>query len=127
MLGTTLQFSFFYLTAGRPSIQLSEDHSSLFAGKKHSYSCAVDGWPLPVVWWLKNGQKLHNDTINQKFTVERTIKGEELVNVTLHILDVDIGDSGNYTCKAMNNITTENRSIIVSVTCKTLWVVTVGS
>ena len=48
------------------------------------------------------------------------IKGEELINVTLHIRDVDIEDSGNYTCEAMNNITTENRSIIVSVTCKTL-------
>ena len=120
ILRTTLQFSSFHLTAGRPSIQLSEDLSSLFAGKKHSYSCAVEGWPLPVVRWLKDGQKLHNDTIDQKIIIERTIKGEELVNVTLHILDVDIGDSGNYTCEAMNNITTENRSIIVSVTCKTL-------
>ena len=120
ILGKTLQFSSFYLTAERPSIQLSEDLSSLFAGKKHSYSCAVEGWPLPVVRWLKNGQKLHNDTINQKIIVERTILGEELIDVTLHILDVDIGDSGNYTCEAMNNITTENHSIIVSVTCKAL-------
>lgn len=117
-MGTTLQFSFFYLTAGRPSIQLSEDLSSLFAGKKHSYSCAVEGWPLPVVRWLKNGQELQNDEINQKIIIERRIKGEEHINVTLHILHVDIQGSENFTCEATNNITTESRSFIVS--CKAL-------
>jgi len=63
---------------------------------------------------------LQNDEISQKIIIERRIKGEELINVTLHILDVDIQDSGNFTCEATNNITTENRSFIVSVSCKAL-------
>ena len=104
---------------GRPSIQLySESASFVFAGERHSISCVAVGWPLPTVRWLKNNQELNNDEINQTIVVKKSIQWEELVILTLRILEVDLHDSGNYTCEATNNITTVGRSITISVSCK---------
>ena len=60
------------------------------ANKDVTMFCHVSGYPKPVVTWTKaNGSKLVRD---------RT----EIRNDSLVIRQTDVGDSGEYICKAQN-------------------------
>ena len=109
-----------------PSIQLSEDAASLFAGGNYAFECITAGRPLPTVTWLMNGKELKGGEMNQTIVLEEKSEGDHL-NVTLHISDVELRHAGNYTCEAVNKYSMKARNNLVTVSCKRILLVLLPS
>lgn len=61
-------------------------------------TCKLEGYPYPTVAWYKDGRPL--PASNRLITNYNLSTGV----VTLKITDVQLGDSGNYTCFAQNKV-----------------------
>ena len=94
------------------AIKIPGSIPSLFAGEKKHFYCYVEGISSKTVRWLMNNTVL-------KETKMSHFGGE--VNLTLDFPELDLHDTGNYTCEASSsNIKTKKHTILVTVTCKHL-------
>ena len=59
-------------------------------------TCAINGWPIPGVTWLKDGTRIQQSYVMSNTTTGRTIESK------LSIRNATLDDAGNYTCKAEN-------------------------
>ena len=111
----SLQLCIYFLD--NPSIQLAQDVSFLFGVRKAVLTCIASGWPLPIVKWLMNGEKLTNGDVNQTISLKEE-KDDKQLNSSLYIFEANMKHAGNFTCEAKNKYHTKRRHIQVSVTCK---------
>ena len=94
------------------AIKIPRSIPSIFAGEKKRFYCYVEGISSKTVRWLMNNTVL-------KETKMSHFGGD--VNLTLDFPELDLRDTGNYTCEASSsNITTKKHTILVTVTCKHL-------
>ena len=59
-------------------------------------TCAINGWPIPGVTWLKDGTRIRQGYVVSNTTVGRTIESRLSIN------NATMDDAGNFTCKAEN-------------------------
>lgn len=69
-------------------------------------NCHVTGTPTPTVQWLVNGQLI--DRTDQRYYIERD-------GSTLKISDVQVSDTGRYTCIAKNSVGSAERDYHLDV------------
>ena len=73
-------------------------------GQKIAIRCEVKGNPEPIITWQKKGAS--------KLPTTASLTDN---NQTLNIANAKIADSGEYICKAVNNLTTSESNSMVSV------------
>ena len=82
------------------------DNTTVDVGNSLSFTCLVVGSPDLTVMWFKDGEIISTGIINLPLN-------DTLSNYTLVLNNVEIDDTGTYTCQAMNrfaNLTASNRS-----------------
>ena len=79
----------------------------IITGKVATLTCKGKGNPRPTVAWLKNGQKIAN---NSRATQSLSVSGDKLVTSELVITDTKYEDSGVYTCMIDNTVGGTNSS-----------------
>lgn len=92
-------------------------------------SCGVQGLPIPMISWLKDGQILGSDarfriTYNPVFIPNEQVAEFGLATGSLSIQDLVLGDEGSYICRANNTgapgitFTVDSTQADITVECK---------
>ncbi|KAI5748262.1 hypothetical protein M8J77_023592 [Diaphorina citri] len=74
-------------------------------GSDISIPCDVDGYPIPQVFWYKDGQVIENDGVHYRITESNR----------LHINQANATDSGEYRCVASNSYTSDENAVTIRV------------
>ena len=74
-------------------------------------SCVAHGYPIPDIYWTKNGEMLL-DRVSNAVTTNISI------NSTVDIIDGTYNDNGEYICHAMNELTKTSFEELVVTTLK---------
>lgn len=102
-----MQVPYFLPDRNYPDIIKPESIQSFFAGENISFSCEVKEWVPPItVKWLKNNMIL-KETKSQLDVVRR-----------LDFPELDLHDTGKYTCEASDHLITKKHTFFVNVSCK---------
>lgn len=80
--------------------------SSVVVNHTASFFCQIEGDPMPVITWQKNGQELLGDS-------ERIFISEDGRNLTID--KADLLDTARYTCIARNEAGEMDKSFILEV------------
>ena len=79
------------------------------------FSCDANGKPPPFFFWTKNGREL-NASLDDRIMFSEDKK-------TLIIKDLNRTDSGNYGCKAANNVkSVDSELATLNVQCKNTFI-----
>ena len=79
------------------------------------FSCDANGKPPPFFFWTKNGREL-NASLDDRIMFSEDKK-------TLIIKDLNRTDSGNYGCKAANNVkSVDSELTTLNVQCKNTFI-----
>lgn len=79
------------------------------SGNSVNFSCRADGMPLPTIVWLKDRNLILDSGVKFQIISNSAAEGlrpnlMESVSSVLTIMDLSPRDSGNYTCRAFNFI-----------------------
>ena len=104
-----------------PSVLLSyPNDTQVTVGSSIALICTAQGFPLPQVTWQMNGMSISTD----RFTI--TMRNVDVppssVVSTLDLRDVQLVNTGEYQCRATNNLTassdtSENFNLTVLSKC----------
>lgn len=90
------------------------NNKALFLVDTYRYSdrmlileCRVQAYPLPTIFWLKDGIILQGERYKQSNLNDDIYR--------LEIAEPDVTDNGQYTCRAVNESHTEEMSHIIHV------------
>ena len=100
-----------------PSVRISDEDGTLFAGRKATFHCITSGQPTPTAKWLLNGKELINGGLNKTIALDRKTEGHQL-QLLLQISEVNFWHAGNLICEAANMYQAKRSSIQVSVSCE---------
>ncbi|XP_011705986.1 PREDICTED: titin-like [Wasmannia auropunctata] len=78
-----------------------------YSDRKLILECRVQAHPIPKISWLKDGMILQGERYKQSYLDDDVYR--------LEIADPDITDNGQYTCRAVNELRTEEISHTVHV------------
>jgi len=78
-----------------------------YSDRKLILECRVRAHPIPMISWLKDGMILQDERYRQSYLDNDVCR--------LEIADFDVTDNGQYTCRAENELHTEEISHIVHV------------
>jgi len=78
------------------------------------FTCQATGIPIPNISWYFNGAPVE-DTITVKYMVSEMSFNPTTKNSTLRVINVESSDSGTYTCKAVNSISSDTSSGVLSI------------
>ena len=82
-------------------------------GDTASFVCQADGEPLPAISWYFNSTPLdQNNTSKYMFTHEQF---ETSVMSIITIMNIQSSDVGTYTCNAINVVSTDTSSGVLTV------------
>ena len=81
----------------------------LRSGGNISLSCTADGLPIPNIQWFKDGRLLQTELNDRLFVTEEVVLDRvynlaETARSTLTLFELNSVDSGEYTCRAYNEI-----------------------
>ncbi|XP_052743989.1 papilin isoform X2 [Bicyclus anynana] len=82
------------------------DRTTLSAGSEISLPCDVDGFPVPEVYWTKDGVQIQRQQAGDRIYV---------TDARLTIYRANINDSGVYGCHANNGYTSDYSTVQISV------------
>ncbi|XP_036144946.1 uncharacterized protein LOC105834071 [Monomorium pharaonis] len=75
--------------------------------RKLILECRVQAYPVPIISWLKDGKILQGERYKQSYL------GDDVYR--LEISDADVTDNGQYTCRVINELHTEETSSFVYI------------
>ncbi|KAL6255445.1 hypothetical protein P5V15_013781 [Pogonomyrmex californicus] len=78
-----------------------------YSDRKLILECRVRSYPVPIISWLKDGVIIQGERYKQSYLDDDVYR--------LEIADPDLTDNGQYTCRAANELHTEEISHIVHV------------
>ncbi|XP_022235164.1 lachesin-like, partial [Limulus polyphemus] len=70
--------------------------------------CHVESFPSSSVIWLKDGVEINN---NQHYHISMFSTADEFTDSTLRVISIEKKQYGNYSCKAMNKLGSDERDI----------------
>ena len=118
-----LFFSFF--PPDNPSVRFEKNLIFQFVGLRQIVTCHVMGTPKPTVTWLRNGIKLGDGDLNGTVRIRNNVVsgafGDQIHELLLDTAQLE--HSGNYTCEARNKYHARQRNIVVTVICKSNYIV----
>ena len=118
-----LFFSFF--PPDNPSVRFEKNLIFQFVGLRQILTCHVMGTPKPTVTWLRNGIKLGDGDLNGTVRIRNNVVsgafGDQIHELLLDTAQLE--HSGNYTCEARNKYHARQRNIVVTVICKSNYIV----
>ena len=118
-----LFFSFF--PPDNPSVRFEKNLIFQFVGLRQIVTCHVMGTPKPTVTWLRNGIKLGDGDLNRTVRIRNNVVsgafGDQIHELLLDTAQLE--HSGNYTCEARNKYHARQRNIVVTVICKSNYIV----
>ena len=79
-----------------------------------SFTCQVDGEPLPAIGWYFNGVPLDESNTGKYMITERQISTTTNSDI-LNIMGVQSSDVGTYTCNATNVVSSNTSSGVLTV------------
>lgn len=95
---------FSYVSASKPEISILKSEEEPISGSNLTLECRARGYPVPVVTWYKDQIKLNKTEHTSIFSVEK-----------LSIAKLESGDSGVYTCQALNNMGMDKKHVQINV------------
>lgn len=99
-----LKCFFSYVLASKPEISSLKSEEEPISGSNLTLQCRARGYPVPVVTWYKDQIKL-NKTEHVSVFSDGKLSIEKLAS----------GDSGVYTCKALNNMGMDKKHVEIKV------------
>lgn len=78
-----------------------------YSDRKLILECCVRAHPVPMISWLKDGMILQGERYKQSYLDDDVYR--------LEITDPDVTDNGQYTCRATNELHTEEISHTVHI------------
>ncbi|XP_069096158.1 basement membrane-specific heparan sulfate proteoglycan core protein isoform X2 [Pleurodeles waltl] len=85
-----------------PPLRIESSHESVVEGQTVELNCIVSGQLRPAVTWHRAGQPLSPN--------------HQVLGSRLRILQASPADSGEYICRAVSSLGTQQASVIVSIT-----------
>ncbi|KAL3256043.1 hypothetical protein MRX96_017248 [Rhipicephalus microplus] len=70
--------------------------------------CHIEAFPSPSIVWLKDGYQLND---NQYYQISIFSTADEFTDSTLRIIAIEKKQYGNYTCKALNKLGSDEKII----------------
>ena len=101
---SNLSVFFPYVLASKPEISILKSEEEPISGSNLTLQCRARGYPVPVVTWYKDQIKL-NKTEHVSVFSDGKLSIEKLAP----------GDSGVYTCKALNNMGMDKKHVEIKV------------
>ena len=93
-------------------------------GDNASFTCQATGEPVPTISWYFNGTPV-DVTNTMKYTTSMMSLNTTTISNTLTIMSVESSDVGIYTCIAINVVSSDTISAILTVngefTCICKW------
>ncbi|XP_069360607.1 papilin isoform X3 [Maniola hyperantus] len=86
--------------------RITTDRTRLSAGSEINLPCDVDGFPVPEVYWTKDGIQIQRQPANDRIYV---------TEARLTITRANTNDSGVYGCHANNGYTSDQSTVQISV------------
>ena len=71
-------------------------------GEETTASCELRGSPVPVVTWFKDGTPLREDELPSRMRITETTSEAGNQRSNLEIAQVELSDTGDYTCNVSN-------------------------
>ncbi|XP_011861438.1 PREDICTED: titin-like [Vollenhovia emeryi] len=94
-------------TQSPPTFIKSIKDTYRYSDRKLILECRVHAHPIPMISWLKDGTVLQGERYKQSYLDDDVYR--------LEITDPDVADNGQYTCRAVNELNTEEISHTVHV------------
>lgn len=90
--------------ASKPEVSILQNDDQPIAGSNITLQCQVRGYPVPAVTWFKDQMRLNvNDRVSMNADGGLFIKG------------LTSGDSGVYTCEALNDMGMDRKQVDIKV------------
>ena len=86
---------------------------TLNEGVTASFTCQATGEPVPTISWYFNGAPV-DKTNTMKYTISM-MSLNITISSTLTIMNVQSSDVGTYTCNAINVVSTDTSSGVLTV------------
>ena len=100
-----------FLISGKPEFTTHPQSQTENEGSTAIFSCDANGKPPPFFFWTKNGHEL-NTSLDDRIKFSKDKK-------TLIIKNLKRADSGNYGCKATNDVkSVDSKLATLTVQCK---------
>ena len=77
-------------------------------GDETTASCSWTGSPDPVVTWYKDGSPLREEDLPSRIRITMSREGDNFQS-SLEIDEVELSDTGDYTCVVSNPVGSESR------------------
>eukprot|EP00794_Sanderia_malayensis_P011406 gene11406-12594_t len=76
-----------------------------------TFRCQVESYPQSTITWLKDNEVLHNNT-KTRILIHTQYKDDfkAVVSSTLQLNAINKSDTGNYSCKATNNLASKHQT-----------------
>ena len=117
--------SFHFFPPDNPSVRFKKNLIFQFVGLRQILTCHVMGTPKPTVTWLRNGIRLGDGDLNGTVRIRNNVVsgafGDQIHELLLDTAQLE--HSGNYTCEARNKYHARGRNIVVTVICKSNYIV----
>lgn len=90
---------------------------TLLSGSSRVLECEVGGFPSPIVYWLKNGKKIDEDSFSSDDVIndDEEVYSITMVKSRLYLDCVTSADEGEYTCVVENAYEKKSKNVIVEV------------
>ena len=82
-------------------------------GDMTSFTCQATSEPVPIISWYFNGALLDDDAI-MKYTISEMLLNTTTISSTLTLMNVESSDVGIYTCNAINIVSSDTSSGILT-------------
>lgn len=85
--------------------QHPNDHQIKVIGEDVKFSCTVTGYPVPDIYWMKDGKLLtsaNNDSMKYTFIIQESNNSDR--TASLYISDLIKDDIGYYSCYSNNSL-----------------------